>query len=160
MQIIIREGTKEDMQQVHNLICELAEYEKAPQEVSNTVEEMIKDGFGPVPVFRCLVAEVEGKVVGMAIYFMKYSTWKGKGIYLDDIVVTESMRGKKIGNKLFEAVIKDSIELGAEQLHWQVLDWNIPAINFYKKYNASLDAEWINCKLSRKQLQDLVLVNK
>ena len=147
MQITIRKSTKEDMPAVHGLISELALYEKAPHEVTNTVEEMIRDGFGQQPVFHCLVAEIENVVKGMAIYFIKYSTWKGKGIYLDDIVITESMRGKGIGKLLFDAVIEDSKNRNAKQLHWQVLDWNEPAINFYKKFNANFDAEWINCKL-------------
>jgi len=152
MEIIVRKGTKEDMPQVHALICELADYEKAPQEVTNTVDDMVRDGFGDHPVFYCLVAELENKVVGMAIYFIKYSTWKGKGVYLDDIVVTESMRGKKVGKQLFDAVMKHAYTLGAQQLHWQVLDWNEPAINFYKKYNAHMDNEWINCKLTNSKL--------
>jgi GNAT superfamily N-acetyltransferase len=88
----------------------------------------------------------------MAIYFVKYSTWKGKGIYLDDIVVTESMRGNKVGEQLLDAVIKHSYELNAQQLHWQVLDWNEPAIKFYKKYPTNFDSEWINCKLSRSEM--------
>ncbi len=152
MQIIVRKGTKADMAQVHALICELAEYEKAPQEVTNTVDDMIRDGFGEHPIFFCLVAQLEEKIVGMAIYFIKYSTWKGKGVYLDDIVVTETMRGKKVGKQLFDAVMKDAFDIGAQQLHWQVLDWNEPAINFYKKYNAQMDSEWINCKLTRSEL--------
>ena len=152
MQITVRKGTKEDMQSVHALICELAEYEKAPHEVTNTVSDMVRDGFGEHPVFYCLVAEIENKVVGMAIYFVKYSTWKGKGVYLDDIVVTESMRGKKVGKQLFDAVMKNAYTVGAQHLHWQVLDWNEPAINFYKKYNAQMDGEWINCKLTNREL--------
>ena len=102
MNISVRKGTKEDMPSVHALIYELAVYEKAPNEVTNTVEDMLVDGFGENPVFFCLVAEVEHKIVGTAIYHMKYSTWKGRGIYLDDIVVTESMRGKKIGSLQFK----------------------------------------------------------
>lgn len=140
---------------VHGLICELALYEKAPQEVTNTVEDMIRDGFGSNPVFRCLVAESEGEIIGMAIYFIKYSTWKGKGIYLDDIVVTEQMRGKGIGSLLFDELIRDAVSLGAVQLHWQVLDWNEPAIRFYKKYHAEMDGEWINCKLDHARLASL-----
>lgn len=147
MKITVRKGTKEDMPAVHALIYELALYEKAPQEVSNTVEDMLLDGFGEYPVFFSLVAEVDGVIAGMAIFHLKYSTWKGKGVYLDDIVVTEKMRGMKIGSALFEAVVQASVELGAKQLHWQVLDWNEPAIRFYKKYRANLDGEWINCKL-------------
>lgn len=152
MNTIVRFAAEEDIPFVHGLIKELAEYEKAPQEVTNTVNDMLRDGFGLHPVYRCLVAETDGKVTGMAIYFIKYSTWKGKGIYLDDIVVTESMRRMGIGKLLFDAIVKDAKLIGAKQLHWQVLDWNTPAIEFYKKYNADLDSEWINCKLTEEQL--------
>lgn len=152
MFVKIRKGTKEDMPSVHALICELAEYEKAPQEVSNTVEDMIRDGFGEQPVFSCLVAEENGQILGMAIYHLKYSTWKGKGIYLDDIVVTEKRRGEGIGKLLFDAVLLEAKSTGAKQLHWQVLDWNEPAIRFYHKYKASFDSEWINCKLSESEI--------
>lgn len=152
MNTMIRFAVENDIPAVHALITELAIYEKAPHEVTNTIEDMLRDGFGPQPVYRCLVAETESKITGMAIYFIKYSTWKGKGIYLDDIVVTESMRRKGIGKLLFDAVVKDAAALGAKQLHWQVLDWNLPAIEFYKKYNAELDSEWINCKLKEHQL--------
>ncbi|MEN9331288.1 MAG: hypothetical protein RLZZ94_378 [Bacteroidota bacterium] len=152
MNTTVRFAKEEDIPFVHALIQELAAYEKAPQEVTNTVEDMLRDGFGAQPVFRCQVAETDGKITGMAIYFVKYSTWKGKGVYLDDIVVTESMRRLGIGKLLFDAVMKDAKAIGAKQLHWQVLDWNSPAIEFYKKYNADLDGEWINCKLTEQQL--------
>jgi GNAT superfamily N-acetyltransferase len=152
MNTTVRFAKEEDIPFVHALIQELAAYEKAPQEVTNTVEDMLRDGFGAQPVFRCQVAEKDGKITGMAIYFVKYSTWKGKGVYLDDIVVTESMRRLGIGKLLFDAVMKDAKAIGAKQLHWQVLDWNSPAIEFYKKYNADLDGEWINCKLTEQQL--------
>lgn len=155
MPVQVRKGMKEDMPAVHALICELALYEKAPQEVTNTVADMVRDGFEDEPVFRCLVAELDGSIIGMAIYFVKYSTWKGKGIYLDDIVVTEPRRGQGIGRLLFDAVVRDAVDLGANQMHWQVLDWNEPAIRFYRKYNASFDGEWINCKLDGNALQAL-----
>ena len=154
MKINIRKSKKEDMPPVLALIRELALFEKAPDEVTNTVEDMIRDGFGEQPVFKCLVAEVENKIIGIAIYYTKYSTWKGKGIYLDDIIVTQSMRNKGIGRLLFEAVLKESRDEGMNQLHWQVLDWNEPAISFYKKYNPSFDDEWINCKLTREQFHE------
>ena len=160
MKISIRKATTEDMNAVHGLICELAEYEKAPQEVTNTVDAMIRDGFGAQPVFHCLVAERGNKIIGTAIYFIKYSTWKGKGIYLDDIVVTESMRGQRVGKVLFEEVIKQSLAMKANQLHWQVLDWNQPAIHFYNKYKSMMDTEWINCKLSRFQMKRIVEENQ
>jgi GNAT superfamily N-acetyltransferase len=152
MNTIVRFAKEEDIPFVHALIRELAAYEKAPLEVTNSVEDMLRDGFGAAPVYRCIVAETDGKVTGMAIYFIKYSTWKGKGIYLDDIVVTESMRRLGIGKLLFDAVVEDAKLIGAKQLHWQVLDWNTPAIEFYKKYNAVFDGEWINCKLNEQQL--------
>ena len=161
MEIIIRKGEKKDIPAVLALIRELALFEKAPLEVTNTESDMEKDGFGEHPVFILQVAEADGIVAGMAIYFIKYSTWKGKGIYLDDIVVNEAYRGKGIGKKLLDAVIADSHRLGAKQLHWQVLDWNTPAIEFYKKYNASMDVEWINCKLNEQQLAELAMkINK
>ena len=155
MNVIIRKAIKEDIPFVLDLIKELALYEKAPQEVTNTVEEMVKDGFSDHPVYFCDVAELNGSVVGIAIYFIKYSTWKGKAIYLDDILVTEKMRGKGIGKLLFNNVLKISHASGANQLHWQVLDWNTPAINFYKKYPTDFDNEWINCKLNKQQLEEL-----
>jgi len=155
MNTIIRKGRKEDIPDVLNLIRELALFEKAPEEVTNTEADMLRDGFGQHPVFYLLIAETEGKVTGMAIYFLKYSTWKGKGIYLDDIVVNEQYRGNGIGALLLNGVIQHAAELGAKQLHWQVLDWNEPAIRFYKKYNASFDGEWVNCKLTELQIHKL-----
>ena len=154
MNITVRTGRKEDVPAVLELIKELALFEKAPHEVTNTVEDMIRDGFGNEPVYRLLIAEADGVIAGIAIFFIKYSTWKGKGVYLDDIVVKEELRGKGIGGKLFSAVIEESMKLEAKQLHWQVLDWNEPAIGFYKKYDAALDIEWINCKLTEQQIKN------
>lgn len=148
----IRKGVPTDIPQVLGLIKELALYEKAPLEVTNTEEDMLRDGFGSDPAYRLLVADMAGRVVGMAIYFIKYSTWKGKGIYLDDIVVTESLRGNGIGAKLFHAVMLDAVSINARQMHWQVLDWNEPAIRFYKRYHGDFDGEWVNCKLNAQQL--------
>lgn len=154
MEIIIRAGEKKDLPEILKLINELATYQKATHEVNNSIEMMEEDGFGSNPIFKFFVAEFEGIITGMALYYIKYSTWKGKCVYLEDIIVTEAMRGKKIGDKLFSAVIKASRELNVQRLEWQVLNWNVPAINFYKKYRTHFDPELINCKLLHKQLQE------
>jgi GNAT superfamily N-acetyltransferase len=149
---IIRKGKKEDLPEVLALIRELALFEKAPEQVTNTLAAMESDGFSNHPVFGFHVATLNGKVVGMALYFIKYSTWKGKGLYLDDLVVTEQHRGKGIGTQLFNAYIAEARKVNANQVHWQVLDWNTPAISLYKKIGASLETEWLDCKLNREQL--------
>ena len=149
----IRKGTKQDLPFVLDLIRELALFEKAPDQVKNTVSDMEADGFGKNPIFDFFIAESGNpqdamqKIVGIAVYFIKYSTWKGKGLYLDDLFVTEKHRGKGIGKMLFERIIEEAKKINAKQLHWQVLDWNTPAIEFYKKYGATIDAEWLDCKL-------------
>lgn len=148
MKIIIRKGTKQDIPRTLELVKELALFEKEPEQVITNVEQMLKDGFGEKPVYRLLVADVDEMVQGIAIYFIKYSTWKGKGIYLDDIIVQEKFRGMGIGKKLFNEVMEECKRENCRQLHWQVLDWNEPAINFYKKYNATFDKGWINCKIN------------
>ena len=150
---IIRKGVNDDLPAVLELIKELAEYEKAPEEVTNTVLAMEKEYAAPNPAFKLIVAERNGMIVGMAIYFIKYSTWKGRGIFLDDIVVNINFRGRGIGKNLFDCVIDEAKKINAKQIHWQVLDWNEPAINFYKKYNASMDHGWIDCKLIESQIK-------
>ena len=152
MEIKLRQAEKQDLQVVLDLIKELALYEKAPDEVTNTIESLEKDGFGDHPLFYIILAEVDQKVVGMSFYFISYSTWKGKCLYLEDIIVNEKYRGNKIGKLLFDATIERAREIGAKRMQWQVLDWNEPAINFYKKYNAELDGEWLNCKLTKEQI--------
>lgn len=151
--IQIRKGKEEDLPRVLELVKQLAEYERAPLEVENTLEEMRKDGFGPNPIFDFLVGEIDGKILGIAIYYIKYSTWKGKCLFLEDIVVDEVHRGKGLGHRLFQEVIQIAKKAGYRRMEWQVLDWNEPAIRFYKKYNAVLDPEWINGKLTYEQLQ-------
>jgi len=157
MNITIRKGTKEDLPQVHALIMELAIYERAPDEVTNTIANMQADGFGEKPVFEFLVAEAENKVVGLCLYYMAYSTWKGKMLYLEDLVVTETYRRYGVGKKLFDAFARRALELGAKRLKWQVLEWNEPAIAFYKKLNANLDGEWVNCNMSEQEINEYLI---
>jgi GNAT superfamily N-acetyltransferase len=147
MDFTIRKATKEDLPEVLALVTELAVYEKAGHEVTITLEELEKDGFGENPLYWIILAENEQGILGMAFYYIRYSTWKGRCLYLEDIVVKEEYRGKKIGKVLFEETIKAAKEMNAKLMTWQVLDWNEPAINFYKKFNAELDGEWINGKL-------------
>lgn len=154
MEVIVRPGKKEDVPAAHALVMELALYEKAPDQVTNTVQQMMEDGFGSQPVYRLLVAETENKIIGIAIYYIKYSTWKGKGLFLEDYIVTEKYRNRGIGKKLFNAVIAEAKAMNAKTMHWQVLDWNTPSIEFYKKYNSTVEPEWLDCKLSEKQLLD------
>jgi GNAT superfamily N-acetyltransferase len=154
--IIIREGKKEDLPQVLTLVKELAEYEKALHEVSNTVAQMEEDGFSNSPIYGFFVAEKEQVIVGTSIYYYRYSTWKGKRLYLEDIVVTQSERGSGIGKELFERTMRFALEQNCTGMMWQVLDWNEPAINFYKKYNAKLDSEWINCNLEVSDIKNLL----
>ena len=152
--LIIRKGEINDLPALLRLIKELALFEKAPDAVTNTLEEMQCDGFGKNPVFGFHVAELDGTIAGMALYFVKYSTWKGKGLYLDDLIVSEKHRGKGIGKKLFDAFMSEAKSIDAKQVHWQVLDWNTPAIDFYKKLGSSIDAEWLDCKMSEEQIQN------
>jgi len=147
MEVNIREGIAEDLPQVLKLVKELAEYEKALHEVNNSVDKMEEDGFGEHPVFGFFVAEKGATIVGIALYYYRYSTWKGKRIYLEDIVVTQSERGSGIGKQLFDATIRKGKETNCTGMMWQVLDWNEPAINFYKKYGARFDNGWLNCHL-------------
>lgn len=146
-QIKIRFADKTDMSAVLNLIQELADYEHASHEVSNSVEQLIEEGFGEQPAFECLVAEYESTILGFAIFYTAYSTWKGKVLYLEDICVKENYRRKGIGQLLFEKLIDLSKERKVKRFAWQVLNWNKPAIEFYKKYSTEFDAEWINCRI-------------
>ncbi len=144
MNISLRKGTKADLPFILELIKELALFEKAPEQVINTVEKMTKDGFGTSPVYWFFVAEHQGKIIGTAIYYLRYSTWKGVRLYLEDLIVTEEARGKGAGKMLFEACINEGKSRGYKGINWQVLDWNTPAIDFYKSYQSDLDSEWIN----------------
>lgn len=153
--MVIRQGRKEDIPSTLELIKELARYERAPDQVITTVEQMERDGFGPNPIFGFFVAEENGTIIGISLYYWRYSTWKGKRLYLEDIIVTEKERGKGAGKLLFDRTMKLAVDEGCTGMMWQVLEWNEPAINFYKKYGAKLDDEWTNCSLERDQLISL-----
>lgn len=149
----IRKGTENDIPRVLELVKELAVFEMAPQEVEVTVEEMLDWGFGINKLFDFFVLERQNLILGIAVYYYKYSTWKGKCLFLEDIVVTENERGKGYGKLLFEEVVKVAKAQKVRRMEWQVLNWNKGAIKFYKKYQSHFDGEWINCKLTFKQLQ-------
>ncbi len=144
MEIQIREARETDCDAMMELVKELALYEKAPEQVTVNFDHFVQSGFGANPVWWAFVAEADGKVIAMALYYIRYSTWKGQRMYLEDILVTESMRGKGIGGMLMEALIKEGKAKQFTGMMWQVLDWNEPAIHFYKKYNARFDGEWLN----------------
>ncbi len=148
MSITIRRAVKEDCPRLLELIMELAIYEKAPQEVTVTLDHFTESGFGKRPVWWAFVAEENAIVQGFALYYIRYSTWKGQRMYLEDILVTEEARGRGAGKLLMDRLIEEAREKKFSGMMWQVLDWNEPAINFYKKYNAALDNEWINCSLN------------
>ncbi|MBI3134792.1 MAG: GNAT family N-acetyltransferase [Bacteroidetes bacterium] len=146
--VIIRTAEKRDMHAVLDLITELAVYENARDQVRNSTNQLIEDGFGNNPAFECLVAESASHgIIGFALFFTTYSTWRGKCLYLEDLCVTEKFRRAGAGKKLFDRVLQIATERGMKRLSWQVLEWNTPAIAFYKKYKASLDPEWVNGKL-------------
>ncbi len=147
----LRKATREDCPGMLQLIRELAEYEKAPNEVTVDPKHFEESGFGEKPVWWAFVVEnVEATdsssnpLIAFALYYIRYSTWKGQTMYLEDIIVTESMRGKGIGKMLIDRLIQEAKEKGFKRITWQVLDWNEPAINFYKKFNAKFDPEWVN----------------
>ena len=150
--LVIRKAEKEDMPAVLELIKELATYEKAPDEVTISISDLENDGFGENPVFKILLAEIKQEIAGMSFYYSSYSTWKGKCVFIEDIIVKESFRRKGIGAVLFDKMVNIAYQENAHRLHWQVLDWNEPAINFYKKYETDFDNTWINGKLSRKSI--------
>jgi GNAT superfamily N-acetyltransferase len=144
---ILRIAEPKDVPQIMDLVRELAVFENAPEEVTNTEERMLKEGFGTNPAFGCILAEKDQKIVGMSLYYFRYSTWKGKRLYLEDLIVTETERGTGLGKLLFDETIKKAKLEECSGMMWQVLDWNKPAIDFYKKYNARFDEEWLNCHL-------------
>ena len=148
----LRRGQESDLPRVLALIQELAEFEREPDAVTNTLEMMRHDGFGPAPIFGFFVLESGDELLGLALYYTAYSTWKGRMLYLEDLVVTEAARRGGYGRQLFDAVVAEAQRTGAQRMKWQVLDWNEPAIQFYQKIGAELDGEWLNGNLSAEKL--------
>lgn len=142
--IVIRPAVKEDCARLMELVRELALFEKAPEQVTVSLEHFQESGFGPAPVWWAFVAEENGVILGFALYYIRYSTWKGQRMYLEDILVTQEARGKGIGTLLMHRLIEEAKARKFSGMMWQVLDWNTPAIEFYRKFDASFDPEWIN----------------
>lgn len=155
MDSLIRIGTVNDLPQVLNLIKDLAAFENEPYEVEVTIAEMQNWGFGKDKIYDFFVIEIDNKIIGLALYYFKYSTWKGKCLFLEDIIVKENVRNKGYGKKLFNAVVEVAKNTGVKRMEWQVLDWNKNAIEFYNKYQANLDSKWLNCKLNYSQIQSM-----
>jgi GNAT superfamily N-acetyltransferase len=155
MKTSIREGEKKDLPSVLSLIKELADYENAGDEVTITLEDLEKDGFENHPCYWFLVAENNDEIIGISFYWIRYSTWKGKFLFLEDFIIKSGYRRNGIGSKLFEETIKICQELKLNGMNWQVLEWNTQAIDFYKKYNANISASWLNGKLTKKQINKI-----
>jgi GNAT superfamily N-acetyltransferase len=151
--LIYRKGEKNDLKGVLALIHELAKFEKAPQEVTLTLADLEEDGFGEKPIFGFFVAKEGEEILGFALYYEKYSTWKGRCLYLEDFYVQENHRRKGIGERLFNMVKEEARLRGSKRMEWQVLDWNEVGLSFYEKNGADLDGEWIIGKYRYEQLQ-------
>lgn len=147
MSVLVRKALASDVPEIMKLVRELALYERAPEKVLNTEERMLKEGFGEKPAFECLLAEKDGQVVGMSLYYYRYSTWNGRRLYMEDLVVYPENRGEGIGKLLFEETIRVARDENCSGMMWQVLDWNEPAIRFYEKYNTEFNPGWLNCHL-------------
>ena len=157
MDVKIRKGVKSDLPAVLDLIKELADFERALNEVTVSLEDLEHDGFGNHPYYWFIVAEKEGEIIGLSFYFIRYSTWKGRFLFLEDFVVKESFRNKGVGALLFEETIRIAKELDVKGMTWQVLDWNKNAIRFYENYNSDISTEWYNGKLTYEQLKQFTL---
>ena len=156
----IRKARIEDMPRVLELIQELAVFEKQPDAVQVTVADLERDGFGANPLFQILAAEIEGTIPGIALFYNRYSTWKGKTIHLEDLIVSEKYRGSGIGMKLYQAVMEEAKKQNVRRVEWNVLDWNLPAISFYEKTGAVVFKDWLVAQMDEKGLTDFLEKNK
>lgn len=159
MNFTIRQGEKKDMSSVFELISELALFEKLPDEVEISVEDLLRDGFSGAPKFKTFVAEENGKIIGMALFYERYSTWKGKAIHLEDLLVTESKRGIGAGKALYMAVLKYAYDAGCKRVAWDVLDWNQSAIDFYESTGATILKDWQVVHMTEGNLKAFVVGN-
>ena len=155
MKINIRKGLKKDLSSVLKLIKELADFENAAEQVTITLEDLEQDGFGSHPWFWFLVAEKNDEIIGLSFYWIRYSTWKGKFLYLEDFVIKKEYRRYGVGSKLFEETVKICKKLNLNGMIWQVLDWNSLAIDFYKKFDADISKDWLNGKLTKIQIENI-----
>lgn len=144
MNTTFRSAEAKDVDQIMRLVKELAVFELAPDEVINTEAQMLNDGFGSNPLFKCVLAEMEDKIIGFALYYYRYSTWKGKCLYLEDLYILEPYRQNGVGQRLFDEIIERAKNENCRRINWQVLDWNEPAIKFYEKNKAGFDKGWWN----------------
>ena len=155
--ITVRRGEKQDIESVFQLVEELAVHHKHdPDYISNTPQQMLNDAFGTKRYFEFMVAEEHGKIVGATIYYFIYSTWKGKSLYLEDLIITKSHRGRGIGKLFMQALAQEAVAQGAKKMKWQVADDNHGAIRFYERTEADLDGNWINCELNHEQLAEMI----
>jgi len=153
----IRKAVKSDAASILFLIRELAIFEKEPEAVIVTQAQIEKDGFGDRPLFECFIAEVAEKVVGMALYYQRYSTWKGPTLHLEDLIVTEPLKGKGIGTQLYNAFLDHAYNRGVIRVEWAVLDWNLPAIKFYQKSGATISDDWRIVQMDKKSINSYIL---
>ena len=153
MNALIRKAEKKDSLAILNLIKELALFEKEPESVKLKLSDIENDGFGTKPLFECIVAEINKRIIGMAIYYPRYSTWNGPTIHLEDLIVSEQYKGKGIGTQLYSNFIKMALNSGVKRVEWNVLDWNSPAINFYKKSGAKVLDDWRSVQMHRSEMK-------
>ena len=154
MNFSIRKGEKADMPSVLNLIKELAHFEKESDAVEISVSDLERDGFGNLPLFKTFVAELDQEIVAMALFYPRYSTWKGPTIHLEDLIVKESKRGLNIGSALYKKVISYGNEIGVKRIEWVVLDWNTPAVEFYKKTGANIMDGWLTVQMKEQAIKN------
>jgi GNAT superfamily N-acetyltransferase len=159
MEILIRDAVKSDMKSVHALINELAVFEKEPDAVEVTLDDLERDGFRSNPLFHCFVAEVDGTIAGIALVYPRYSTWKGPVIHLEDLIVTQNMRGKGIGKALLKRVVQYGVDKKVKRVGWEVLDWNEPAITFYEDCGATVMRDWDVVQMDESAMKTFIEVD-